>query len=361
MKKLVSFFIALLFICIAQAQNVGIGIDAPTHKLTLKSLSDSTLLRLIGPDVFGHGARLNFGDANYIYIEEDLDDHLTIYGSGRTAIMGGNVGIGTITPTAKLEVAGNVKVNGKISNVTDPVAAQDAATKNYVDQMAEILLDAGLNGVVVDIDGNAYKTIKIGTQVWMAQNLRTKRYNDGTVIPKVTDNTAWAALTTPAYCWYNNDSTLNAKIYGALYNYYTVADTNSLNVCPTGWHVPSDAEWIVLSDFLTANGYGFGGSGADIGKSMASFRWASSGTAGHVGNDQGTNNSSGFAGLPGGSRDNDGAFYLIGYFGYWWSSTENDNLKATYRFLAHDWVYFLGTSGTSQFKHYGFSVRCLKD
>jgi uncharacterized protein (TIGR02145 family) len=274
--------------------------------------------------------------------------------------MGGNVGIGTITPTAKLEVAGNVKVNGKISNVTDPVAAQDAATKNYVDQMAEILLDAGLNGVVVDIDGNAYKTIKIGTQVWMAQNLRTKRYNDGTVIPKVTDNTAWAALTTPAYCWYNNDSTLNAKIYGALYNYYTVADTNSLNVCPTGWHVPSDAEWTVLSDFLTANGYGFGGSGVGIGKSMAStFRWTSSGIAGHVGNDQGTNNSSGFAGLPGGYRgNNEGAFVFIGEYGDWWSSSESSASNAWHRFLVSlNGVLYRFPNN----QRFGFSVRCLRD
>jgi len=85
--------------------------------------------------------------------------------------------------------------------------------------MSQLMLDAGLNGVVEDVEGNVYKTIKIGTQVWMADNLKTTKYNDGTVIPEVTDNLAWEALTIPGYCWYANDSTLNAKLYGALYNY----------------------------------------------------------------------------------------------------------------------------------------------
>lgn len=271
-----------------------------------------------------------------------------------------NVGIGTTSPAAKLEVAGDVRVNGKISNVTDPLASQDAATKNYVDQLSESMLDAGLYGVVIDIDGNTYKTIKIGTQVWMAQNLRTTKYNDGTVIPKVTNNAAWGALTTPAYCWYGNDSTLTAKLYGALYNNYTVADTNSLNVCPTGWHVPSDAEWTVLSDFLTANGYGFGGGGDDIGKSLAStFRWNSSGIVGTIGNDQGTNNSCGFTGLPGGFRSDYGTtFFSIGFDGFWWSGTEVDSYDAWGRVLDY---YSVDLSVEFGNKRFGFSVRCLRD
>lgn len=102
-------------------------------------------------------------------------------------------------------------------------------------------------GTMTDQEGNVYKTITIGTQTWMAENLRTTTYNDGTVIPNVTDNDEWADLSTPAYCWYDNDSATYAQTYGALYNWYTVA-TDSL--CPTGWHVPTDAEWTILTDTL---------------------------------------------------------------------------------------------------------------
>lgn len=257
----------------------------------------------------------------------------------------------------QLDVDGDVVVNGKISGVIDPVAAQDAATKNYVDQMSEMMLDAGLNGIVVDIDGNVYKTIKIGTQVWMAENLKTTHYNDGTAIPEIKSQGGWEALTTPAYIWYDKDSTMNAKLYGAIYNYYAVADTNNLNVCPLGWDVPSDAEWTVLTDFLEENGYGYEGGGDDIGKSMAAtFMWKNSVGAGNNGNDIGSNNSSGFAGLPGGSRDS--GFVLIGEDGYWWSSTINTTQSAWSRVLEynHDDVF-----RAAYVKRLGLSVRCLRD
>jgi len=254
---------------------------------------------------------------------------------------------------------GLITAQNRITNVTDPSHAQDAATKNYVDQMAEMMLDAGLNGIVKDIDGNVYKTIKISSQVWMAQNLKTTRYNDGTAIPEVTDGTAWANLTTPGYSWYDNDSATNAKLYGAIYNYYAVADTNSLNVCPIGWHVPTDAEWTVLTDFLEENGYGYEGSGIDIGKSMAStFIWDNSSQIGDVGNDSGSNNSSGFAGLPGGYRYLLGGFFKIGQEGYWWSSTDSSGCNAWHRVL-HFNVDFIYRSYFE--KWLGFSVRCLRD
>jgi len=98
-----------------------------------------------------------------------------------------------------------------------------------------------------DIDGNSYKTVTIGSQVWMAENLKTTKYNDGTSIPMIPENNAWTGLTSPAFSWYNNDSTENKKTYGALYNWYTV-NTNKL--CPTGWHVPADAEWMTLTTYL---------------------------------------------------------------------------------------------------------------
>ncbi len=100
---------------------------------------------------------------------------------------------------------------------------------------------------VTDIDGNVYRTVKIGTQVWMAENLKTTKYRNGDPIANVTNGASWKALTTGAYCWYNNDAE-NKVTYGGLYNWFVVAD--SRKIAPTGWHVPTDAEWTVLTDFL---------------------------------------------------------------------------------------------------------------
>ena len=120
----------------------------------------------------------------------------------------------------------------------------------HIELFSVTLLWIGLTGChtnsLKDIDGNLYKTVTIGSQVWMKENLRTTRYNDGLAIPLVTDYDSWAALTTPAYCWYNNDSK-NKEVYGALYNYYTI-DTKKL--CPEGWYVPADSDWTELIDYL---------------------------------------------------------------------------------------------------------------
>jgi uncharacterized protein (TIGR02145 family) len=247
-----------------------------------------------------------------------------------------------------------------ITNLANPTNDQDAATKYYVDSIKasfnEDLLDAGLNGFVEDIEGNKYKTIKIGAQVWMAENLRTTMYNNGSAIPKVTDPTAWSILTTPAFTWFRNDSTLNAKLYGALYNYHVVSEAN---VCPVNWHVPTDSEWSVLSSFLIDNGFGYQGSGSNIGKSMAStFNWFRYGIADEsVGKELWSNNRSGFSGLPGGFRIDYGVYDRSPQSGYWWSSTEN-NLNAWFRSLN----YYDGNFDRDSYnKGCGLSVRCLKD
>jgi uncharacterized protein (TIGR02145 family) len=209
---------------------------------------------------------------------------------------------------------------------------------------------------VKDNDSNVYKTVIIGTQVWMAENLKTTKYNDNSIIPLVTDSTEWATLTTPAYCWYNNDATANKNTYGALYNWYTV---NTKKLCPTGWHVPSDTEWTTLTDYLTNNGYGYGGSGDDIAKSMAATSgWPTNGILGTVSNDQASNNSSGFTALPSGLRSFSGAYGDVGDFGTWWSSTEISTTNAYYRTM----YYFDGSvSRGFDSKQLGFSVRCLRN
>ena len=212
-------------------------------------------------------------------------------------------------------------------------------------------------GSTTDQDGNTVKTVQIGTQTWFAENLNVTTYNDGTAIPNVTDNTAWGNLTTGAYCNYNNEAS-NAATYCRLYNWYAV---NTGKLCPTGWHVPSSAEWTTLENYLIENGYNYDGTTTSdkIAKSMASTTgWSSSTTTGAIGNTPSTNNSSGFTALPGGYRHNDGTFYLVGNYGYWWSSTELNTSYAYYRTLTYNYSN-LNSYPSSLVS--GFSVRCLKD
>jgi uncharacterized protein (TIGR02145 family) len=207
---------------------------------------------------------------------------------------------------------------------------------------------------VTDIDGNVYQTVLIGTQWWMAENLKTTRYADGSAIPNVTSNAAWTALDSGAWCNYEN-SAVNGAVYGKLYNWYAVADPR--NVCPTGWHVPSDEEWMQLEIYLgmppsEASQMGLRGSSANVGGQMKAMDlWQPPNT--------GANNSSGFSGLPGGFRlNNGGAFYYLGFNGTWWSATAYDGLGAWNRRLNN------GNGGVGRYSGYkqaGYSVRCVKD
>jgi len=193
---------------------------------------------------------------------------------------------------------------------------------------------------VTDADGNSYPTVKIGTQVWMQTNLKTTKYNDGTTIQNVT-NTNWDTLTTAAVCTYNNTTNADTiNTYGRLYNWYAV---NTAKLCPTGWHVPSDAEWTILSNYL-------GGQAGGRMKEKGTQHW-------RLPNTNATNDSK-FTALPGGYRYFDGTFYDIGYNGYWWSSTESNTSYAFTRTLYYDGSYLYGYSSG---KVSGFSVRCLRN
>ena len=199
---------------------------------------------------------------------------------------------------------------------------------------------------ITDVENNTYKTVQIGTQAWMAENLKTSKYSDGTTIPNITDNTQWKNNTTGAWAYYNNDATNNAK-YGKLYNWYAVSKTTNgnKNVCPTGWHVPTDAEWTVLTDYL-------GGASVAGGKlkEVGTTNWDSPNTD--------ATNTSLFTGLPGGFRNTNGNYEDIGIFGSWWSSTEGNAGSAWFRSL----IFNSGlASSYSTNKKYGFSVRCLRD
>ncbi len=194
---------------------------------------------------------------------------------------------------------------------------------------------------VTDIDGNVYNTVSIGLQVWMKENLKTTKYNDGTAIPNVTDNTAWRNSTTSAYCWYDNDIS-NKELYGALYNWYAV---NTGKLCPKGWHSPTDAELTTLSDCLGGDDI----AGGKL-KEMGTTHWASP-------NEDATNES-GFTALPGGYRNWDGNFNHAGSYTCIWSSSELNDLEAWFREI-YGWKPDFTNS--EDVKEYGFSVRCVKD
>jgi len=209
--------------------------------------------------------------------------------------------------------------------------------------LAFFLILAGVQAQTIkDIDGNVYKTVSIGNQVWMAENLKTTKYNDGTAITIVTDSITWEVLTKPAYCWYKNNEQANKNIYGALYNWYVV-NTNKL--CPSGWHVPTDKEWIILTAYLG-------------GEAMAGAKLKEAGTAHWKAPNYEATNQSRFTALPGGYRSIYGECLSIGEDGWWWSSTEEH--------VNYTWAYhmYYGYSNLDRFsfkKVPGFSVRCVKD
>jgi uncharacterized protein (TIGR02145 family) len=228
--------------------------------------------------------------------------------------------------------------------INTPVNANDAVNKAYVDALIanveEYLISGGL--VVKDIDGNVYKTVSIADQIWMAENLKTTKYNNGIEILLITDNSEWNSASNGAYCFYNNDADTYKNTYGALYNWYAI---NADSLCPTGWHVPIDEEWTTLIDFLG----GLSLAGGKM-KETGTIHWSSPNT--------GANNESGFTGLPGGFRFDDGSYFGMNTDAIWWSAT------ADYLYTAWFWgLYFEESAvykGTNN-KEMGFSVRCIKN
>lgn len=201
---------------------------------------------------------------------------------------------------------------------------------------------------LTDADGNVYETVIIGDQLWMAENLKTTKYNDGTDIPLVINGWKWASLISPGFCWYDNDRETYGDIYGALYNWFAV---NTDILCPDGWHVPDNEEWNILTDYL---------GGAEIAggilKETGTTHWKSPNTD--------ATNESGFTGRPGGFRSRYwdtkcyGIFGHLGKYGYWWSSSDFDANSANKRELGYNSGSVIGNYVD---KGKGLSVRCIKD
>lgn len=195
---------------------------------------------------------------------------------------------------------------------------------------------------VTDIDGNIYHTVEIGTQVWMVENLNVTKYRNGASIPNISDETTWSLHFSGAYCHQGNIPS-NGTTYGKLYNWYAVND--SRNICPTGWHVPTDAEWSTLMSYL----------GGEI---VAGGKLKETGTTHWTSPNTGATNESGFKALPGGTRNSVGPFSGTGSTCYFWSSTEDGNDNAWYRYIRYDTEY------VQRYKNdycTGYSVRCILD
>jgi uncharacterized protein (TIGR02145 family) len=202
-------------------------------------------------------------------------------------------------------------------------------------------------GSMTDQEGNTYKTIQIGTQVWMAENLKTSKYRDGSAIPTGLSDSAWYNANTGAYAIYNNEA-VNNTTYGKLYNWLAVTDSRKL--CPVGWHVPGSGDWTTLETYL-------GGPYFAAAKMAAvSNLWQPK----NNGDTFGGTNESGFSGLPGGDRNFTGTYFSIGNSAAWWSSTEYVHRNAWY-FMGSGFGHFYPTALTYNDRNLGLSVRCIRD
>ncbi len=345
MTRLFYLLVILLSATNLLAQNVGIGTVDPLNRLHVSNNGSSVLLientQLLDSGI-ATGLYLKTGNGNFPYtgaiktIGQNLSEsRLGLYTFASPNSFGlkerlsildnGNVGIGTTNPGATLEVAGLLKITGGIPGVGKVLTSDATGLASWQ---------------TASTSASNYSIVGMGCQSWMGRNLDVTTYRNGDPIPNVTDATAWSALTTGAYCYYNNDSATYATTYGKLYNWYAVNDPRGL--APAGWHVPTDYEWTILT-----NGLGGIAQGGDL-KEIGLSHWASP--------NYNATNISGFTGLPGGDRVN-GVYQLLSMFGTFWCSTEINSNAVWGRVMHYDRDLERGSFP----KNTGSSVRCLRD
>jgi uncharacterized protein (TIGR02145 family) len=262
-----------------------------------------------------------------------------------------------------------------IPTIPDSLYLYESSTVAYKNSLLSVdsITFVKINSLGPTLDGYTYPTVTIGNQVWLAENLRTTKFNDGTPVTLVQDKDVWYnnkvnLSKLPFMCWPNNDSiTYRANNYGAIYNWYVV---KTGKICPIGWHVPSDAEWTTMEVFLQNNNYNFDGTvdtdnnrdtNNKIAKAIASTTgWAFSSTTGAAGNTDfpAYRNKSGFSGYPAGTRNFFGNYINVGAVGFWYTSTPSSTLLAQVRFINNSKILIESSSVNMEA---GCSVRCIKD
>ncbi len=273
-----------------------------------------------------------------------IQDQITTLNSQQTTTSNAVNGLSTTVTSIQTQLASILSqvatLNSQQTNTNTSLADIYSKLSLSNSQLSSLSLQFGLLltqlGLVLDVDGNFYHTVTIGTQVWMVENLKTTKFRNGDPIPY------WTKTTLRGYCWYNDDANYKST-YGAIYNYYTTMDNRS--ICPSGWHIPNDAEWTTLINFLG-------------GENVAGGKVKESGTAHWASPNTGATNETGFTGLPGGARDCSVAYINIGTYGTWNSSTP----------VVGGWIsgYYVQSANAKFQRGFGFDcnggyVRCIKD
>ncbi|HUH74730.1 MAG TPA: fibrobacter succinogenes major paralogous domain-containing protein [Chitinophagales bacterium] len=334
---------------ITECQNIDKTVNIATENVivTLPNLTGSAKVYQLSGTV--KDCDINYANS-YVTLQGLTEKKISF--SGRTDADGKfetSVVLCDVNPSTKYQVQamvftgnGTVKIDTIEITFSGTTLQKDINFCDVVEVQNPYLNPDLTYGSVTDIEGNKYATIQIGTQIWMAENLRTNRLNDGTVIPNVTDNAAWGILTTGAWSYYENDTSYNTT-YGKLYNWYAV---NSAKLCPKGWHIPTDEDWSLIQSYLGSNSAG----------KMKATGNQDEGTGIWSAPNAGATNVSGFSALPGGSRFTN--FNHINIYGLWWTSSVYKDDQALGRTMTY------GLTDTKTGKYHitmGISCRCLKD